>query len=212
MISFCLTKVTWIQLFRRAFTLLPVCQEDSLQLPKVLWFLNVMQQRPWFPPGCWTHVQWCEGSGSHRPQGHTGVLKSPKRTIRGVQTSPNPLPQRGAPGAQSPTATSLPKVARCPPTRDRPQGKLAIAVSLTTDAPLTLNLSQAISEPKAFQSSTFLSLRRRGWVGPGPLGQLFLSHANQPQSPGGHPWCSRTRLCAERPGLHPDTFLSRTTF
>ncbi|CAN0530436.1 unnamed protein product [Rangifer tarandus platyrhynchus] len=73
-----------------------------------------MQQRPWFPPGCWTHVQWCEGSGSHRPQGHTGVLKSPKRTIRGVQTSPNPLPQRGAPGAQSPTATSLPKVARCP--------------------------------------------------------------------------------------------------
>ena len=101
---------------------------------------------------------------------------------------------------------------RCPPTQASPQGKLAIAVSLTTDSPLTLNFSQAISKPKSFH---FLHLPILQEQGPGKAGSSGAAFSESCQ-PAPVPWWSPMvqqdqALCWEA-WAAPDTFLSRTTF
>lgn len=145
-------------------------------------------------------VRCCEGSGSHRSQGHMGFLSLPREPFRVFRYHLTLCPQHGAPGHLAISHCHLPpQGGQTPPTRARPHGKLAIAVRLSTDASLTLNVFSAYLQTQVFSSlPPSYRFRRRGRGGPGSSGAAFSESCQPAPVPCGHPGCSRTRLCAQR--------------
>ena len=212
------------------FTLFPGCQEDSLQLTKVLWFLNVTQQRQWRSlPGCLIHGGWHEGSGSHRPQAPTGSPRVSPGNRTGCLESPNlTAPGTGTPCAGLPLSPPPPRWPEPlwghlprPQPHPRCQGKLPVASPQRhcgpKYAPFPLNRSQPFPNRSLSSRPPSPSQPRGGGeggrAGP-PPGQLLPSQVNLPRPrPTGLLLTVKQdpAVRLQRPGLNPDTFTSRTT-